>query len=514
MLEFKKIEIQDLAAISEIMSCMEKPVSVHWAGNPFLWQDYFETTFCISDGFLFLRSRAFDNESWGYLCPVGKGDMDKAMTMLREKAKADNMPLVIFSMYGEWLRYDDFVYLDNRSFRDYVYEREALATLGGKKLQAKRNHVNKFIKKFPDIKVREMQAGDRDDFINLTLKWAEGKEYPEGELLLLARLFDNFEALHGIIHGIAAYDGKKLVAFSLGGKINEDTFDVMMEKADKEYDGAFAFINRELAKSLPDEIKFMDREEDLGLPGLRKAKLSYHPVELRGYPTGVEKSSCMGQMFLLLKECFGDEDEFITKYLFYFSKPENRILIHDKNDKCHLNAMFNIHLFKGKIFEKTAYLYALAVKPEMRGKGLAVEAIRLSLLAAYERNCTIALTIQANKNFNAWQRIFDFGEYAPVPVKLQAPDEFDFGTGDKSSDIALCRILHVEEYLKTYALIHPGNEVAFNVKDDLFEQNNGYFSIADGKVVKTALKEDIPAVTVADIAGYCRVWDTELELSR
>lgn len=511
MLEFRKIRIEDKDKVCRLMALMDKPVSVHWFGNIFLWQDYFNTSICIKDGFLFLRSKVFDGKKWGYLCPIGQGNREHAMQLLKEQAKIDGQALVIFSMYGDWKESEDFVYLNNRSAQDYIYDAESLRNLTGKKLQAKRNHVNNFLRKYPNIQVREMHKDDKEAFCELTRKWAEGKEYPAGELMLLKRLFDNYDDLQDMMHGIAAYDNGRIVAFSFGGKINPDTFDVMMEKADPEYENAYAFINQAFARSLPDEIKFLDREEDLGLPGLRKAKLSYHPSELRGYPTGVEKNSCIGQMFLLLKECFGDEDDFVTKYLFYFSKPETRVLIHEPDNECGLSAMFNIHLFSGNVFNKTAYLYALGVKPEQRGKGLAVEVIKQSLQIAQKRECTIALTIQANKTFNAWQNVFDFEQYSPNPINLDAPYDFDFGTGDKSQDIALCRILCMKDYLCKYAELHPDIESSLNVKDNLFKDNNGKYEISKGKVRKLNMDFSEDTISPAQVLRKCRVEDLELK---
>ena len=74
-------------------------------------------------------------------------------------------------------------------------------------------------------------------------------------------------------------DGK-YVAYSIGSMINENTADIHFEKADREYDGSYAFVNNSFAKYGFHDAEYINREEDLGIEGLRKAKLSYYPIRL------------------------------------------------------------------------------------------------------------------------------------------------------------------------------------------------------------------------------------------
>ena len=100
----------------------------------------------------------------------------------------------------------------------------------------------------------------------------------QNEKRIIRFLIENMEDL-GVVAAAVRVEGK-IVAFSLGSSINNDTFDVHIEKADRNFEGAFAIINQQMAEHLPQNFKYINREEDLGLEGLRKAKLSYHPYML------------------------------------------------------------------------------------------------------------------------------------------------------------------------------------------------------------------------------------------
>ena len=124
--------------------------------------------------------------------------------------------------------------------------------------------------------------------LELEEKWCEEHGCDEAESLEHERKALNFALRHfeelDLFGGTIWVDGE-IVAFTYGAPINQDTFGSHIEKADSRVDGAYAIINQEFAKHLPERFKYVNREEDLGIPGLRKAKLSYHPVILleKGY---------------------------------------------------------------------------------------------------------------------------------------------------------------------------------------------------------------------------------------
>ena len=128
-----------------------------------------------------------------------------------------------------------------------------------------------------------MTEENLNDCIRMTEKWIEENEDKiedgiDTELDVIKRAFDNFTAL-GFVGGIIRVDGE-VVAWTLGEKLSEDTFCTHFEKAFASYRGAYPIINREFAKNELSSYTFINREEDMGLEGLRKAKLSYKPVKL------------------------------------------------------------------------------------------------------------------------------------------------------------------------------------------------------------------------------------------
>ena len=175
---------------------------------------------------------------------------------------------------------------------DYIYRRTDLATLHGRHLDAKRNHIHRFRAEHPDFEYRPLTTESFDECRRLTEIWQEEKnqndnenenrnETINAELRVMDTIFSNWDAL-GMIGGSIFVDGR-MVAFTYGSAVTTDTFDVCVEKADRHVEGAFAIINQQFAEHLPEQYVYLNREEDMGIPGLRQAKLSYRPEILLTY---------------------------------------------------------------------------------------------------------------------------------------------------------------------------------------------------------------------------------------
>lgn len=179
-----------------------------------------------------------------------------------------------------------------RNQYDYIYRRTDLATLRGRHLNAKRNHIHRFRAEHPDFEYRPLTPEFFDECRRLTATWQEEKkqtpnqndnkiEIIDAEHRVMETIFSNWDAL-GMIGGSILVDGR-MVAFTYGSAVTTDTFDVCVEKADRHVEGAFAIINQQFAEHLPEQYIYLNREEDMGIPGLRQAKLSYHPEILLTY---------------------------------------------------------------------------------------------------------------------------------------------------------------------------------------------------------------------------------------
>lgn len=166
---------------------------------------------------------------------------------------------------------------------DYLYSAEKLATLSGKKLHAKRNYINRFIAENPDWSFEAITAENLEECRAMNEQWmekntAERHENFNAERMALARIFGNFSQL-GLDGGLIRVQGN-VIAFTIGERLNSDTFVSHYEKAFSDIDGAYPMINREFARYILEkypDVQYINREDDMGHENLRKAKQSYYP---------------------------------------------------------------------------------------------------------------------------------------------------------------------------------------------------------------------------------------------
>lgn len=225
-----------------------------------------------------------------YLYPVGGGDKRAAIDAIIEDSRARGIPCRISGITDEnrltleRLYPDAFRYHCDESSFDYVYSIDDLADLPGKKYDGKRNHAKRFINAYPDYTVEPISTANTDELMAFVDEWYARSlaENPNAdfhmERVAIAKALRDREALS--LEGILIRGGGEVLAMTLGGRLSEDTFDVNFEKARGEIQGAYAIVNREFAgyirRKHPD-IRYLDREEDMGLEGLRRAKQSYRP---------------------------------------------------------------------------------------------------------------------------------------------------------------------------------------------------------------------------------------------
>ena len=159
---------------------------------------------------------------------------------------------------------------------DYVYSREKLATLKGKKLHGKRNHINKFMQENPDWEYKKLVPSMYEDCIAVYDGWKESKDLSEDEFANERRsvvlALTNMEETGGAI-----LLGGKIKAFTVGERLNDDMQLIHIEKADSEINGLFPMINQQYVLHECADVQYINREEDMGVEGMRKAKRSYYP---------------------------------------------------------------------------------------------------------------------------------------------------------------------------------------------------------------------------------------------
>ena len=289
MLRFKPIDFSDKAEAEPYLKATNTRMCEHCFTDLYIWSKHYGTEICIQDDFLFVKAGANTDEPH-YLAPIGFGNMANGLSLIMEHARQNGNS---FPMYGisaeikaemETAMPGKFTFTEMRDKADYIYYANDLITLGGKKLHAKRNFINRFTN---DNKGRyefcEIDDGNLAEVVEFHKKWCIQNGCHEdvslhGEKCAVALGLKRRRELN-LLTGVLYLDGK-VVAYSFGSQMSDDTVVVQIEKADHTVDGAYPMINRLFAERHCRNVEFVNREEDMGLEGLRKAKLSYHPVFL------------------------------------------------------------------------------------------------------------------------------------------------------------------------------------------------------------------------------------------
>ena len=284
-MEFNEITINDKKLFDEyIDNSYENCEAVF--GNLFIWRNISNTRFTIIDGALCVIYTK-SNGKIATCYPFGKNfDLKNVTEKLKEYFLSKNQPLIFESVPNEYCENirkiygDSAEYFADRDLFDYVYTAESLINLSGKKLHSKRNHINKFLSLYENFEYKTLEKSMFDEcFFNVN-KWLLEKYSPDdrdykNELAVIKECFENYDKL-GFIGGALFVNGK-IAAFTIGEKYYKNSCVVHIEKADTSIEGAYTMINNLYIKNEWKDIKFVNREEDMGLEGIRKAKLSYKP---------------------------------------------------------------------------------------------------------------------------------------------------------------------------------------------------------------------------------------------
>ena len=288
MIPFRKLTIEDKAMLDGVLMASSKQSCEYSFGNLYLWGRKYVAEV---DGFLLIESR-YDRKIV-YLFPVGQGDVRCALDALLRDAEKRRLNCCIGALTEEDCRLVEQLYPGKFSFYcdrdsyDYVYAMEDLAQLKGRKFQKKRNHLNRFRKEHETAQIVPLDDSNLETARALARQWYEKRcaENPDGDYHLeeraLSRAFESFCQLG--MEGVALVEDGKMMAFAMGSRLNHDTFDIHFEKALETDEGTYAAINQGFAAYLQEkypDVKWLNREDDMGIEGLRKAKLSYNPTLL------------------------------------------------------------------------------------------------------------------------------------------------------------------------------------------------------------------------------------------
>lgn len=283
-MEFKTISIDDKDIFDRYINNEYENCEAVF-GNLFIWRNISNTRFCLCDSALCVVYTKSDGRI-AACYPFGNFDLKTVTGKLREYFKSQGQNLIFESVTNEACEKVRSAYeseteiYPDRSLFDYVYTAESLTNLSGKKLHSKRNHINKFLALYENFEYKKLEPSMFDECMENVNKWLLEKYLPsdidyKNELTVISECFKNYEKL-GLVGGALFVNGK-IAAFTIGERYFKNSCVVHIEKADTSIEGAYTMINNLYIKNEWQDVEFVNREEDMGLEGIRKAKMSYRP---------------------------------------------------------------------------------------------------------------------------------------------------------------------------------------------------------------------------------------------
>jgi len=274
--EFKDLGLEDKTVVRSFLERYPAEVCELGFGNAFIWRHYDHPRYTVINGNLCLRFEPPDEPTY-FLQPVGENAIPETIaTCLSSASRLSRIPE---SFASRWCK--GFKCAPDRDNDDYVYASRDLIALAGKKYDGKRNRIRKFERshayRYVRLTPEALPACQR-----LFEEWLKDKGCTapliRAQQDAIQDALTHFEALE-IAGGAIEVEGE-IAAFSIGEKLSIDTAVIHIEIVSPRYDGLSQLINREFVKNELSSFAFVNREQDLGDPGLRRAKLSYQPHHL------------------------------------------------------------------------------------------------------------------------------------------------------------------------------------------------------------------------------------------
>jgi len=289
--EFKKLTLEDREKVHPILSAYNPQTSELTFVNLYIWRRYYQFSWTFYRDWLFISAQRDENQF--VFAPIGPEPRSEVTHTLLEwmrDEKGVNNPYIARAderLAVELEGNPNFIITPTPDHFDYVYLSENLGTLAGRKYSKKRNHINQFLKNY-EYSYSALSEELVPGCLALAEVWCEQRLCEEDislthEFCGIRDALDNFKTLE--IEGGAILIDDKIQAFALGEVLNDDTAVVHIEKANPEFHGIYPMMTREFsANRWLNSVKYINREQDVGEPGLRRAKKSYYPDHM------VEKS--------------------------------------------------------------------------------------------------------------------------------------------------------------------------------------------------------------------------------
>ena len=291
-LAFKKITIEDKKIIDEYFYKYGENSCQHSFAQMMAFESKYGDEYVVLDGYMYVhRSRLDTDTERVYLYPMGDdSSIRHALKLILEDASFYNKSVrfetvtkraadVITAFYPHKFTADY-----SRDYSEYIYTKESLEKLDGRKLSSKRNRMRAFWHEYEGrVRIEKITKDNIDDVREYQQKWCGSYEREDVQPIEIENSavlvgLDNYRALG--LRGIVVYIDNEVRAYAYGVELSYNCIDEMIEKADKDYVGLYQMLNNEFAKRVCKDYMYINREEDIGIEGLRTAKLRYCPEYL------------------------------------------------------------------------------------------------------------------------------------------------------------------------------------------------------------------------------------------
>lgn len=284
-MQFLPISLESKGIVNEFFFSQRIEASDMLFGNLYIWHFSREISYAIISDCLVIMTKYPDSAPFIFY-PLGRGDKRAALCQMIEYFADNNLPLSLHSLESH--QKDElsaffpnrFEIVANRDRFDYLYNVSDLISLSGRKLHNKKNHLNKFLNLYADFGYERVDSGNAPEVLESYKAWFGENPNPSDGLR------NEFKGIEASLRNLSALDMKaaliridgKIAAFSLGEQINTDSVVIHIEKANTFYEGIYQAINQQFLANDWSDMRFVNREEDLGIPGLRQAKMTYNPA--------------------------------------------------------------------------------------------------------------------------------------------------------------------------------------------------------------------------------------------
>lgn len=285
-LEFKPLSLSDRHWMTECFKAGHRGSLEYSFTSLFIWRNVVKLQVARMGGYAIVLSNV---EEPSYIFPLGTGPLMPVLEAMQRDADKRGIPLRFNTILAddrvrlEALFPGEFKITEIRDSFDYIYETQRLISLSGKKLSSKRNQINKFMMEYRDWKFEPITKDNIEYAHRMSLQWCKDAGCTDDEGLFnescaVEEAFAHFFELE--LDGGMLWAGGRVIAFSMGDALNEDVYLQHIEKAYPGIPGSYQMINQQFVSHFCEGYKFVNREDDTGDEGLRRAKLSYDPAYL------------------------------------------------------------------------------------------------------------------------------------------------------------------------------------------------------------------------------------------